>query len=287
MKNYILSLIPCILLASCQLNSKYLYEAKQRDMPGYVTPVANVNVQKEKGQLQNTSFVGLTHVENQFCYNTSRRVFAQGETYLSGSVKYGSLGVGNYIAFAKGRILFTPSIGYGFGTMNYTGIRQYSSERGILNWGGRETIYGTRIISTKSKLMKLYQQVNLTFFSKNNRHSFSLGARMNIVAFLHYEYHVSAYNTTHYGLRQQQSKPGMAGTSENINSYGGIVAPVLDSYLTYTAKVRDHIGVYFQALLNTPLRKKDQQNKSHLINDPNYPLLSAGLLFTLGPKKKM
>src|ERR1044072_8611227 len=119
MKNYILTLIPCILLASCQLNSRHHYATPSRDMPAYVTPVANVNVQKEKGQYQNTSFVGFNHLENQMSYNFTKNLFAQANGYLSmggrgGNKRSGEIGLGTYLKFAKGRLMSTTSAGYGY-----------------------------------------------------------------------------------------------------------------------------------------------------------------------------
>ncbi|MCD6068362.1 MAG: hypothetical protein K0S33_3188 [Bacteroidetes bacterium] len=255
-------------------------------MPAYVTPVANVNVQKEQGQFQNTTFIGLTHVEDQLAYNVSKNTFVQGEMYFSRSVKYGALGVGRYTKFAKGRLMNTSSAGYGFGVVDYVGIRQFSNERGVLNYGGRETMYDTRRISIFNTMMKIYLQSNLTLFSRNERHSFSVGTRLHLLAYLRYKYYVDTYRTTHYGIdapRPPYGTPGM--TNQYINEFGKLSA-VWDNYFTYTVKVKSHVQVFFQALLNTPINNADRKGKYHLINDPFRPLLSTGVTFTLGPKKK-
>lgn len=279
-----------IVLTSCQLNSKYLYTHPEKDMSGCVNPVANVNVQTEKGQFQNTSFLGLNHFENQSSINISNKLFVQLNGYLSQPIKQGEIGLGFYKVFAKERLMTSSAIGYGYGQTNYLGLIQWSKERGPLNWGGRETMYYTRLIKTSSIANKVFLQSSLTAFSKNKKFSFSLGAKLNYLYYLNYKYRVQNYGTTHFGqiadppLVNNPYYGFMGLTTEDINmKYKQSF--VLNPYVACTVKFKN-ISLFFQALLNTPLNKEDKQNRDHLINGPKVPLLSTGIMFTLGNKKE-
>jgi hypothetical protein len=261
----------CVLLYSC--NNKLYYGSPS--VLGYVPGVANVNLQKEKGDLQNTSFLGRDHFENQSSYNISKNLFAQTNAYFAHYLKYAEGGLGYYKLFAWKQLMSSTSLGYGYGKMDAL-EQTVSSGKEPIHWNSRTFFYEGKNISNSSFTNKIYVQSNLSWFA-NEKYCLSLGARLNLVYMNNYVYRVETYQGLSTGyvtsLDVQETRMDQKKTQ------------ILDANITLARNFKAFTW-YLQALVNIPLKKGDQNTSNHILGNSMFPLLSAGLMFNFNLLKR-
>jgi hypothetical protein len=266
-------IILCFCLALISCNNKLYYGSPSA--LGYSPQVANVNMMKEKGELQNTSFMGLSHFENQSSYNLSKFLFIQTNGYFSKYLNFCEGGIGYYKLFRLKKFMSSSSMGYGYGHMNAS-EHTLSSGTEPINWNGRTFFYQGLNKFNSSFTNKIYFQSNFTWFA-SEKYILSIGARLNLLYMNSFVYREEKYE----GL----STGSMSAMEVSETKLDQKTSQILDANITLARNFKTFTW-YLQALVNVPLKKADQNTSNTIIGNSMFPLFSAGLMFNFDLLKR-
>lgn len=254
------------LIALCSCNNKLYYGSPSA--LGYVPDVANVNLQKEKGDMQNASFVGLNHFENQTSYNVTKNLFVQTNGYFSNYLNFGEGGIGYYKVLPRRQFMTSVVAGYGYGHMDAR-EKKLSSGSEPMNWSGRTFFYEAKTTYNSSYTNKVFAQANLTWFA-NEKYSLSVGSRLNLVYMNDYVYREETFEGVSTGWVSSVDVKEQKLVQKRTQ--------ILDAHVTVARNCKSFTW-YLQALVNVPLKKADQNSSQNMFANSMFPLLSAGMMF--------